>query len=545
MTSNNKSCLIKNYLFLLLFLSAISKSVDAQSKPNIIWITCEDISSFLPSYGDSTISTPNLSKLASEGIRYTRMFSTYGVCAPTRSSIITGMYPNSIGSMNMRTVSVNRDNSFLPNYEAVPPPEVKCFTEYLRAAGYYCTNNAKTDYQFAPPITAWDENSKTASWRNRAAGQPFFAVFNIEITHESQIWVRQNQPLRVDPAKVKVPPYYPQNNPIIRKDIARMYDNIMLMDDRVGQLLDQLRDDHLIDSTIIFFYSDHGGPIAWYKREPYDRGTLVPFIIRFPDKKHAGTSDDELHSFVDLAPTMLSLAGLPVPVHLQGQPFLGTQKPMEPRQYIFTARDRMDGFYDLIRSARDKQYRYVRNYDPDLIKYGDINYRKSMPMMKEILRLKDKDSLNSTLQQWFSSKMPEELYDEQNDPFELNNLAYDANYSDVLQRMRHEEQNWVMKIRDKGFMQEKDLINLMWPGMVQPVTLKPVVEKINNQKNEVVLQIKCGTPGASIAYRLNTDPPETWHLYSHVITVPASGSIRSKAIRIGYKESEESVYMNR
>lgn len=542
MISNNKSCWIKFPFFLLLFLSAISKFVDAQSRPNIIWITCEDISPFLPSYGDSTIKTPNLSMLASEGIRFTRIFSVYGVCAPARSSIITGMYPNSIGSMDMRTVSVNRDNSFLPNYEAVPPPEVKCFTEYLRAAGYYCTNNAKTDYQFKPPVTAWDENSKTATWRNRAPGQPFFAVFNIEITHESQIWVRQKQPLRVDPAKVKVPPYYPQNNPIIRKDIARMYDNIMLMDDKVGQLLDQLRDDHLIDSTIIFFYSDHGGPIAWYKREPYDRGTLVPFIIRFPDKRASGTTNDELHSFVDLAPTMLSLAGVPVPAYLQGQAFLGTQKPMTPRQYIFTARDRMDGFYDLIRSVRDKQYRYVRNYDPGLIKYSDVNYRKSMPMMKEILRLKDKDSLNASLQQWFSPKMPEELYDVQKDPYELTNLANDANYSNVLHRMRREEQSWVMQIRDKGFMQEKDLINLMWPGMVQPVTFKPVIENISNQKNEVVLQIKCSTPGASIAYRLNTDSPEAWHLYSHVITVSAGSTVRTKAIRIGYKESGESVY---
>ena len=542
MISNNKNKRIKYPLFLLIFLFAISKFTFAQSKPNIIWITCEDISPFLTPYGDSTIKTPNISLLAAEGVRFTRMFSVYGVCAPSRSSIITGMYPNSIGSMDMRTVTANRDNASLPNYEAVPPAEVKCFTEYLRGAGYYCTNNSKTDYQFKPPITAWDENSKTATWRHRAPGQPFFAVFNIEITHESGIWVRQDQPLRVDPAKVKVPPYFPQNNPVIRRDIARVYDNIMLMDDKVGQLLDELRDDHLLDSTIIFFYSDHGGPIAWYKREPYDRGTHVPFIIRFPDKKGAGTTNDYLHSFVDLAPTMLSLTGLPIPAHLQGQAFLGTKKAKKPRQYIFTARDRMDVFYDLIRSARDKQYRYVRNYDPDLLKYSDNTYRKNMPMMQEILRLKDKDSLNAPLQKWFSPKMPEELYDVQKDPYELNNLAGQAKYASVLQRMRNEEENWIMQIRDKGFMQEKDLVNLMWPGMVQPVTSAPLIQKLNNKGNKEIVQIKCETPGASIAWRLSADPTDAWRLYSHAITITTGNTIYAKAIRIGYKESKESVY---
>lgn len=546
---NNQSIMVKNknsqiryVLYLFIFLSVISKITAAQSKPNIIWITCEDISSFLPFYGDSTIETPNLSRLTAESVRFTRMFSVYGVCGPSRSSIITGMYPNSIGAMNMRTGTVNKDYSYLPNYEATPPPEVKCFTEYLRAAGYYCTNNTKTDYQFKTPITAWDENIKTATWKNRAPGQPFFSVFNFEMTHESRIWTRQNQPLRVDPAKVQVPPYFPQNNWVIRKDIARMYDNIMLLDEAIGKLLEELRKDNLFDSTIVFFYSDHGGPIAWYKREPYDRGTLVPFTVRFPDKRGAGTINEELHSFVDLAPTMLSLAGLNIPEYLQGQAFLGTKEAKKPRQDIFTARDRMDEGYELIRSVRDKQYRYVRNYDPGLLKYDNNKYRENMPMMQEILRLKDKDSLNGPLQSWFSPKLPEELYDVQKDPFELKNLANDANYSNVLYRLRNEEVIWVTQTRDKGFMQEKDLINLMWPGMVQPVTSKPVIAKITNSRKESVLQIKCKTPGASIAYRLSTDPTNAWHLYSEAISLASGKSVQAKAIRIGYKESAESIY---
>jgi arylsulfatase A-like enzyme len=510
--------------------------------PNILWITCEDISPFLPSFGDSTIKTPNISRLAAEGIRFTRMFSTYGVCGPCRSSIITGMYPTSIGAMDMRTGTAHKSNAALPDYEAVPPPEVKCFTEYLRAAGYYCTNNAKTDYQFKAPVTAWDENGKKAHWRHRAPGQPFLSVFNIEVTHESQIWRRQHNPLRVDPAKVKVPPYFPPDNAVIRRDIARVYDNIMLMDQKAGQLLRQLEEDHLLDSTIVIFYSDHGGPIAWYKREVYDRGTHVPFIVRFPDKRRAGTADSELHSLVDLAPTMLSLADITIPTYLQGQAFLGAKRSVHPRQYIYTARDRMDEQYDLIRAVRDKRYQYVRNYNPDLPRYHDNAYRKSMPMMQEILRLKEKDSLNPALAQWFAPKPAEELYDVQNDPFELHNLAGDAAYSGVVQRMRNALNAWTRQTRDKGFMQEKDLIQWMWQGTEKPVTKAPAIRKTGDEGHNTRFEITCPTPGASIAYRLEQDPPGHWRLYTHSVSLPAGSHIHAKAIRIGFKESDETVY---
>src|SRR5690606_11215294 len=201
---------------------------------NISSITCEEISPSLRAFGDSTVAPPTLDRLASEGVRYTNVYSVSGVCAPSRAAIITGMYPTTIGAMHMRTWIRTRaldkisDPELLaiPTYEAVPAPEVKCFTEYLREAGYYCTNNHKTDYQFLPPITAWDDNSRTAHWRNRPSGKPFFAVVNFDITHESQVWRRKGRPLRVDPDSVKVPPYYP-DAPVIRRDIARYYDNIM------------------------------------------------------------------------------------------------------------------------------------------------------------------------------------------------------------------------------------------------------------------------------------------------------------------------------
>lgn len=531
----------KVWIFFFISFCIIPILTSAQKHPNILWITCEDISPFIPSFGDSTIETPNLSALAKDGICFTRMFSVYGVCGPSRSAIITGMYPSSIGSMDMRTGTVHQDIPYLPNYEAVPPPEVKCFTEYLRAAGYYCTNKSKTDYQFKSPVTAWDENGKNATWRHRKPGQPFYSVVNIEITHESRIWVRKDKPLRVDPAKVKVPPYFPQNNAVIRKDIARMYDNIMLLDERVGEVIDELRKDHLLDSTIIIFSSDHGGPIAWYKREPYDRGTHIPFIVRFPDKRRAGTRDEELHSLIDIAPTLLSLAGIRPPAYLQGQAFLGAEKAPRLRKYIYTARDRMDEQYDLIRAVRDKRYQYVRNYDPDIPAYHNNAYRLHMPMMQEILRLKAKDSLNAPLKRWFSAKPAEELYDVQTDPFELKNLAYDTAYTPVLKRMRAALNAWERQTKDKGFMQEKDLIQLMWPGLHQPVTQAPKLELQQTGDNQLV-KISCSTPGASIAYRFNTSPEGYWHLYTHPVVLPEGKSIRAKAIRIGYKESEEVSY---
>lgn len=526
--------------FLLLLLAVWGGNAWAQSaQPNIVWITCEDISPWLPDYGDKTIQTPNISRLAAEGVRYTRMFSTYGVCAPSRSSIITGMYPSAVGAMHMRTSSAHEANAELPDYETVPPPDVKCFTEYLRVAGYYCTNNNKTDYQFKPPVTAWDENGNRATWKGRKPGQPFFAVFNQMVTHESQIWVRDTLPLRVDPARVRVPPYYPANNQVIRHDIARVYDNIMELDQRVGLILEQLKAEKLLDNTIIFFYSDHGGPISGYKRQVYDRGTLIPFIIRYPDKRQAGTTDTDLHSLVDLAPSMLSLLNLPIPAYQQGEAFLGKNKAAKPRDYIYTARDRMDERYETVRAVRNKRYRYVRNFQPDLLYYQDIDYPKSMAMTREVLRLRKADSLNTFLKRYFSQKDPEELYDLEADPWELTNLAHDKRHAETVRQMSRVLDEWIVAMRDKGFMQEKDLIEQMWPGLKQPITEPPVFTVAKSSPLGKSLTLSCPTSGASIAYQLSSDASQTWHLYSGPVDVPPNQTVRAKAIRIGYKESAE------
>ena len=367
-------------LLYLFFCVTQTLSSLAQSKPNIVWIVCEDISPYLSCYGNTIVKTPNLDQLAKEGVRYTHVYTTAGVCAPSRSSIITAMYQTSIGTQHMRTLNGAAGAKYSPvqDYSAVIPDYVKCFPEYLRMNGYYCTNNEKQDYQFVPPVTVWDENGPAASWRNRPAGKPFFSVFNFFITHESQLFMRNNESLLVDTNKLDVPPFYPDTK-IVRHDIARLFSNIERMDAQMGELIKMLKDDGLYDNTYIFFYSDHGGALPWMKREVLERGIHIPFIIRFPHSKNAGTMNDELINSVDFGPTVLSLAGIKIPSYVQGQAFLGTQKSKIPRKYIFAGRDRMDTEYDRVRAVRDKRYEYLYNYEPDKPYYQNIEFRLSIP----------------------------------------------------------------------------------------------------------------------------------------------------------------------
>ncbi|WP_211226543.1 sulfatase family protein [Pedobacter glucosidilyticus] len=531
---NFRYILIISISFILLsntFLNAQEKT----KRPNILWITCEDMSANLPMYGDSTVKTPYLSKFAEQAVKYTKMYAVAGVCAPSRSGIITGMYPPAIGTQHMRTGTGNEKDPSIPSYMAVTPTEVKAFPEYLRAAGYYCTNNQKTDYQIGEPFTVWDDCSKDAHWRNRPKDKPFFAVFNINETHESMIWKNANRPLRVDPKAIKLPPYYPESD-IIRRDIARYYDNIMLMDSIAGNILKQLEDDGLAENTIVFFFSDHGAALPWYKREVYERGLHVPFMVRFPDGKLANITDNQLLSFMDLAPTVLSLANIQLPEHFNGQAFLGNQKAESPRRYIFAARDRLDEHYDLVRTVRDSKFQYIRNYQPEKLNYMDVGFRKQMPLMVEILKLRDQQKLDSIQNRWFKSKSVEELYDVENDPFELNNLAQNPAYAAKLQELRDVQNNWSLQIKDKGFMSEKDMVRLMWPGGIQPVTAKPVAQ-ITTQNRSILVSLSSSTNGASLGYKIGDNG--SWQLYHQPVAVKKGIKVYAKAIRYGYKESEE------
>jgi len=513
-------------------------------RPNIIWITCEDMSMHLGCFGENEIETPNLDALAKDGVRYTNAYTVAGVCAPSRNGIITGMYPQSIGGDNMRNYQPGArgqesvTSRVLPSYSIVPPPYVKCFPEYLRKEMYYCTNNPKEDYQFEAPVTVWDESSNRAHWRNRPEGKPFFAIFNIEVTHESQIWRRDSLPLLVDPSKVDVPPYYP-DVPEVRHDIARNLSNVIEMDRRAGKLIQELKDAGLYDNSIIFFYSDHGDGLPYVKREITKRGLHIPLIIKFPGQDHAGETDDQLINGIDFGPTVLSLAGIPIPAYMHGQAFLGAQRST-PRKFIHASRDRMDGEVDRVRSVFDGRYQYLRNLIPGKTYYQDITYRLQMPMMKKILAMKEAGQLNADQRRWFDVKPAEEFYDTEKDPHQLKNLATDPAYKKKMNELKQEFERWMKEVGDLHAMPERELRNSMWGNDKQaPVTDKPELVKV---KDGYI--IRCSTAGASIGYLLKpaegkAKMGDSWKVYHYgTINLKDGDQITIRAQRIGYQASE-------
>jgi N-sulfoglucosamine sulfohydrolase len=488
---------------LIFCLACLSLSSIAQEKnpkrPNILWIVCEDISPYLHIYGEKAVKTPKLDKFASESIKYNFAFTVAGVCAPSRSAIITGMYPTSIGTNHMRTKAISKDYMppGVPNYAAVIPEYVHCFPEYLRLAGYYTTNNEKTDYQFDAPVTVWDENGPAASYKNRGKGQPFFCVFNLFITHESQLSRRDS--LRVDPAVVTVPPFY-EDTKLTRETLARNLTNIETMDGQVGEIITDLKNEGLYDNTIIFFFSDHGGSLPWMKREILDRGIHIPLIIHIPKSAGLGTENNELVSSVDFAPTVLSLAGIKIPDYMQGFAFLGEQKTKSPRKYIYAARDRMDEKYDRVRAVRDLQFEYLYNYMPEQPSYQELSFRTAnVPMMKEMLGLRDQGKLNSYAMAWFKApKAVEELYDTKNDFYELHNLATEPSYQKKLEELRTAFRKWESEVGDLSGIPESAMVANWWEKKPKPpVTATPVIRSSGSGVN-----ISCDTKGASIGYRI-------------------------------------------
>jgi N-sulfoglucosamine sulfohydrolase len=516
-------------------------------RPNILWISVEDMSPRLGAWGDPLARTPNIDALAGEGVRYTHAFTTAGVCAPSRSAIITGMYQNGIGTHHMRTAS--GDPGLPGPYEAAPAPFVKAFPEYLRAAGYFTTNSWKTDYQFGTPFTVWDESSRDAHWRSgrRAEGQPFFAVFNLVDTHEARSWVSPDDTLVTDPDAVEVPPYYP-DTPAVRRQLAKHYDNIARMDARVGEILAQLEADGHADDTIVFFWSDHGDGLPRAKRWLYDSGLRVPLIVRWPDGLEPGTVDDRLISLIDLAPTVLSVAGVPVPTHMDGRAFLGP-RARPPREYVHGARDRIDGVYDMVRATRDRRYAYVRNYYPEKPYVQLVPFRNRSGIMQELLRLHARGALTGPPALWLrGSRPPEELYDIETDPHQVRNLAGDPAADSVLARMRRETDRWMDAIDDLGRVPEDRMVHQMWLGGPQPVTAAPTM---TSRRAEAMappdtldpgaeIDLSSPTHGASVGYTTQPGPDAHWRLYASPITLPpGTTTLRAKAIRYGYRESEE------
>ncbi len=529
------------------------------ARPNIVWISNEDMSPRLGAYGDALARTPTLDALAKQAVRYTRAFTTAPVCAPSRAAIITGMHQNAIGAQHMRTTE-NRVPELPGPYLAVPPFYVKAFPEYLRAAGYFTSNRSKTDYQFGEPFTIWDDLGPKAHWRNRRdKSQPFFSVFNITVTHESQIFptspARKGKPLVTDPAKVRVPPYYP-DTPLVRAELARVYDNIADMDAQVGTILRQLEEDGLAQRTVVFYWSDHGDGVPRAKRSLYDSGLHVPLMIHWPaGVRRAGlpvppTVSDELVSFVDLAPTVLALAGVEVPTHMQGRVLAGEKAGPAP-EYIFGARDRMDIEYDMMRSARDARFLYIRNFEPELPYAGHIIYRNQSDIMQEWFRLQAEGKLKGPAALWMRTSRPaEELYDTQADPHQIANLAGDPAHRATLERMRKAVTDWMTRVGDQGLINEAEMIQRMWPGGVQPETAQPYIVPRRTAdgparagamtfKDPMEVVIYVPTQGASVGYTTEEGPNPRWRLYTGPILVDRPMTLRAKAIRYGYKESAE------
>jgi uncharacterized sulfatase len=522
-------------LLCLLFAAPIvfAARVFADTRPNIVWISCEDISPNLGCYGDPHAITPNLDSLAAEGVRFDRAFTPAGVCAVVRSGVITGIYPPSIGSQHMRS-------------RIIPPAEVKAFPELLRAAGYFTTNRSKTDYQFEPTPSIWDrQGNNHQDWRERSdPKQPFFSVINITVCHESQIRHGEQKHKQViesigsenqrDPNNVAstLPEYLP-NTAATRKNWAWYHDNITLMDKMAGDVLRRLAEDGLADNTLVVFWSDHGMGMPRGKRWIYDTGTLVPVIMRWPGHLDAGRVRGDLMSVLDLPPTMLSVAGVEVPRYMQGRVLLGSDADEEPA-YLFFHRDRMDEVYELQRAARDRRWKYIRNYQPEKTYAQRLDYMDEMPAMKDWRRLAAADRLSGGQKNWFEFPKPiEELYDTEKDPWELNNLADLPQYAQRLARMRQATESWQEQIGDTGMVPEAVLMEEMKPGGEVLQADPPAISTAGGQ-----VTLASDTDGASIVYQTKQgDGWSDWKLYTKSFS--SSGHpIRALACRLGYRDSK-------
>lgn len=532
-------------------------SAVALDRPNILVLMAEDMSTRVHALGDPVAITPNLDKLAAQSVYYSAAFTTSGVCAPSRAAHITGMHAIAFGAQHMRTASAPAGA-----YKSVPPPEVKAYPELLRRAGYYTWTDQKLDYQFSGPFagsgpsTIWDEQGFAGHWRNRQSDQPFFGVMNFNVTHESGLFAPlghwPNSPthflmqlLRVaqtwsvpdvdliTPADVFVPPYL-ADTPTVRQDIARHYNNITMMDWQVGQILSELDADDLLESTIVVWTTDHGDGLPRGKRELYDSGIHVPLLVRWPEQWRpenlpAGSVDARLVSFVDIAPTLLGMAGVPVPDYIQGRDFVTGA----PRSYVYAARDRIDEVPDRQRAVRDTRYKLIRSWYPELPGGHPLGFRDNLASVRELRRMHAEGRLNNEQRLWFESPGDYRLYDTVKDPFELRNLAGDPTLASVQERLAQALNTWLEDTGDTASTAEQDMIAEFWPEGRAPVTSKP---KLYLQGGALHMQ---GVAGASIGYRVDAGP---WRVYVAPLSLPGGVEVEAIAVRYGWEESGPVVF---
>jgi len=527
-------------------------------RPNILWISLEDITPMMGCYGDGYARTPVFDKLAAEGIRYTSAHSIAPVCSVSRSSIITGMYPSSLGTIHHRS-------------KVKPPAFLKMLPNLLREAGYCTSNNAKTDYNLGG--AAWHESSRKAHWRNRPdKEQPFFAVFNYGACHSSitkipeEVIVRQRlNRLKSDdfhdPAEAPIPPYHP-DVPEFRKAWSRYYDAVTQVDYQAGEIITQLKEDGLWDNTIVFVWADHGVGMPRGKHNAWEQGTHVPLIVRFPKEyQHLapakpGSAIDGLVTLMDLSPSTLALAGLETPAWMHGRPLLckgkesrtgnsnapdktvatvarrwenvenshalasvatrnpnsvGRVKSARPtdeikyRDYIIGVRDRLDTRYEMVRSVRDQRYRYQRNFYPHLPFKPYEDFEFNAPVLKKWVELAKQGKLTGPQAMLNLRFKPiEELYDSENDPHMINNVIDDPQYADVVKRMRRQLHDWMLQTRDLGILDETELTERITP--TQPAG-KSTLQRVGGK----IATVSSSHPGMTREKMLDGSTRTFWH----------------------------------
>ena len=507
----------------------ISSYCSGQKSPNFLWLVCEDQSLFFSMYGDSSANTPNINQLAKDGIVYQNCYTPSPVCAPSRSSLITGMYPTTLGTQHMRAYkksavknAINSHNS-LPYYSAKPKKLIRFFTEELRANGYYCSNNSKEDYNMLTSPLAWDESSQSAHWRNRQEGRPFFSVFNFNVTHESNIWKNKTPYSKEELENILIPKLFPEDDGI-KSDLLTNYKNIEKLDEQIGVIIDQLKTDSLYENTIIFFFSDHGGPFPRYKRSIYETGLRVPMVAKWIDDNRIGKTN-QLVSFVDFAPTILDAANIESKFPFEGISFY----KKDQRKYIYAATDRFDGSIDMRRSIRGSNFKLIFNGDTTTPVYKQVKYRKQMKTMQVLDSLNKKQELNTYFSNWFSKDKDRfELYEVSEDYSEAKNLIHNPKYEGIFKTLQHYLFAWTEK-SDFGNMSESAMLDSMFTSSMS-------IPKLNMPEiiiNDLGFLIESNNLYASVGWRNKNE--KVWNIYKTNQLINPKDDFEVVIFRAGYE----------
>ncbi len=500
-----------------------------QESPNFLWLVCEDQSLFFSMYGDSSANTPNINQLAKDGIVYQNCYTPSPVCAPSRSSLITGMYPTTLGTQHMRAYKNSLENNLinshnsLPYYSAKPKKPIRFFTEDLRANGYYCTNNSKEDYNMITSPLAWDESSQVAHWRNRQEGQPFFSVFNFNVTHESNIWKNNTSYSKEELENVIIPNFFPKDDGI-KGDLLTNYKNIEKLDKQIGVIIEQLKSDNLYENTIIFFFSDHGGPFPRYKRSIYETGIRVPMVAKWIDNTYRGNTR-QLVSFVDFAPTVLDAANIKREFPFEGVSFFKKNQ----RYYVYAATDRFDEGTDMRRSIRESNFKLIYNDDTTTPVYKPVSYRQQMKTMQVLDSLNNKQKLSAYFSNWFSkNKGRFELYEVSEDYYEANNLIHNPKYERIYKALLHHLFMW-MEDSDFGNISESTMLDSMFTSSMS-------IPKLNMPKlimNDFGYLIESNNLYTSVGWRNKNET--AWNIYTTNELIQPKDDFEIVLFRPGYE----------